>query len=347
MTSSDPDLERKHHVHQVHPACRRLRRRLMRSAAGPGGRQSEDRLHQHPLGARRRARRSHPRRLQPGTRTYRRQGRRPAGRTADRGRHAKARRRAPARRAHAQARQGRRHDWHRVPEYSAGRPAAGIRGADLLHQHQHRPLGPGRREVQPVFLCRLVGQRQLFRSHRQERQRQGLQECLRDRAQLPGRRRCGEWLQALLQGGLRRRGLYQARPARLRGRAVAVARGQARRGVFLPARRHGRQLPQAVPAGGAEQGLPALRHRLVVRPGHAGRGGRRHAGRAQRRALEPRPRQRAEQALRRRLREEIRPPAQRIRLAGLRRGDADRRRGARREGPCRRQGRVRQGAAGG
>ena len=64
----------------------------------------------------------------------------------------------------------------------------------------------------------------------------------------PTIRRAGraQRLQARLQGRPGRRGLHQAGPDRLRGRAGADPRGQAGRGLHLPARRHGHQFRQAV-----------------------------------------------------------------------------------------------------
>ena len=63
---------------------------------------------------------------------------------------------------------------------------------------------------------------------------------------LSGGQGCAQRLQARLQGRPGRRGLHQAGPDRLRGRAGADPRGQAGRGLHLPARRHGHQFRQAV-----------------------------------------------------------------------------------------------------
>ena len=51
------------------------------------------------------------------------------------------------------------------------------------------------------------------------------------------------------KGEVRRRGLRAAQPARLLGRAVQDRRRHARRDLRVPARRHGRELRQAVPPG--------------------------------------------------------------------------------------------------
>ena len=130
------------------------------------------------------------------------------------------------------------------------------------------------------------------------------------------------------QGQDQRRDPHQARPARLRRRIGADPFAQARRGVFLFARRDGRELRQAVRRCRAVGRYAALRSRPVGRRGRDPLGRRAAARHVQLGALGARPGQRREQAFRRRFPGGVRTSAFAFRRAGLRRGAAHRRRGA-------------------
>ena len=85
------------------------------------------------------------------------------------------------------------------------------------------------------------------------------------------------------------------------GRDRGAARRQAGCGVLLSARRHGHQLPQAVPSGGPDPEDPAVRSGVLVRPDHPRGGGRRGPGRDQLLPVEQGHRQPGQQGLRGRL----------------------------------------------
>ncbi len=154
--------------------------------------------------------------------------------------------------------------------------------------------------------------------------------------ELPGRQGFARRLQAHLQGPGRRRDLHQARPARLRRRARRDPRRQA-----------GGASTSSCPAAWAStssssSSAPGLaRTSSCVLPGFSADQdvinpvGERDGRPVQHRALVARLRQRGEPEVRGRVREGIQAHADAVRVAGLRRGAADRRRGARRQGQAR------------
>ena len=215
-------------------------------SAGPRGRQGQGRVSEHIVGARRGARRRHARRLPAGGEAQRRQARRPS-RRGERGRRpAEAGDRPRGGRALHQARPCRPHHRHGVLQRAAAGHAGDPRLRHDLSQHQHRPRRLRGREVQPELLRRGLAERGHPRRHGRGDEPARAEERLPDRAQLSGRARDARRFQAILQGQDRRRGLRQARPARLRGGDRQHPRRQARRRVLLPAGRHGHQLRQAV-----------------------------------------------------------------------------------------------------
>ena len=198
------------------------------------------------------------------------------------------------------------------------------------------PSSMAGKDCNPLFFAVSLAERRVPRGGRPVRQHARAEERLPDRAQLPGRQGFAGRLQAHLQGPGRRRELHQARPARLRRRARRGPRRQAAGAVHLPARRHGHQLHQAVRRRRPRQGhprccCPASRaDQDVINPVGAAM-----VGPLQHRALVARLHQRGEPEVRRRVPEGIQPHADAVRVAGLRRGAADRRRGARRQGQAR------------
>ena len=142
------------------------------------------------------------------------------------------------------------------------------------------------------------------------------QEGVLDGPQLSGRQGRARRLQALLQGRGGGRSLRPAQPARLRRRTVEDRGGFARRHFRVPARRHGRQLRQAVPSGrfGRQGQVPLRLHRRRGNP--AGAAGRR-ARLLWRRNWAPNIDNSAEQGVRGGLREGIRRRAGDLRVPGL------------------------------
>ena len=156
------------------------------------------------------------------------------------------------------------------------------RGRRLLHQPQRRAFETGRQGLPSELLQRRLAERQPARGHGTARGPGRIRERLHPGAQLPGREGCAPRLQAFLQGQAGRRSVHEAGADGLRGRDRGTARRQAGRGLLLPARGHGHQLPQAVPPGGPDQEDPAVRTGVLLRPDHPGRRGRRRrAGRDQ------------------------------------------------------------------
>ena len=307
-------------------------------------RQGQDRLRQHAVGPVVGARRRHPRRLPAGRQAERRQARRPAGRGAGERRPVQARRRQAAVREEHQARQGRLHDRRGVLQHHAGRAARGARQQRHLHQPERGTVVDRRQGLQPAVLRGVVAERCLPRGRRRSSPTSAtLKTRVPGGAELPGRQGFAGRLQAHVQGPGGRRELHQARPARLRRRARRDPRRQAAGGVHLPARRHGHQLHQAVRRRRPRQGHHAAAARLQRRPGRH-QPGRRVDGRAvQHRALVARLHQRREPEVHGRVPEGIQAHPDAVRVAGLRRGAAHQRRGARREGQARRPRRGAQG----
>ena len=99
----------------------------------------------------------------------------------------------------------------------------------VLHLAQRRPGAVHGRAVQSVLLCSLVAERGLQRGSGPVRDQQGPEERHLPRPELRRRARRRHRFQALLQGQAAGGDVHQARPARLRGRAVADPRREAAR----------------------------------------------------------------------------------------------------------------------
>ncbi len=311
----------------------------------PRRRQGQGRLRQHAVRPVFGARHRHSRRLCARGQAEWRQARWLAGGGDRQRRPVQARRGASTVRAQREARQGRLHDRRGVLQHHARRAARGAGQQGHLHQPERRSFFDGGQGLQPAVLRRVVAERCVPRGGGRVREPARTEERVPARAQLPSRQGFARRVQAHLQGRDRRRELHQARPARLRRRARRNPRREAAGTLHLPARRHGHQLHQAVRRRGPRQGHPARAAGLFGRPGHHHAGGRADGRPVQHGALVARLHERGEPEVHGRVPEGIQARAVGVRVAGLRRGAAHQRRGARRERQDRRPGSGAQGAA--
>ena len=219
-------------------------------------------------------------------------------------------------------------------------PAGSARRQDDLHQPERGAVVDSRQGVQPALLRRGLAERRLPRGRGPVREHARLEERRPDRAELsrPARTRSPA-SSAPTRARSSTRSTPSSASSTTRPSSPRSAPPSRRRVyIFLPGGMGINFIKQFVGAGLGKD-TPLLLARLLGRRGRHQRG-RRADGRAlQHRALGARPRQRREPEVRRRLREGIQAPAVALRLAGLRRGAADRRRGARRQRQARGQGR--------
>ena len=145
-----------------------------------------------------------------------------------------------------------------------GRSAHAVCRQGALPVEQRRPQPAGRCAVQPLLFRHGLPERPVSRSRRPVCGRPEIWPHGADRPQLPRGQGFAHRLQAQVQGPGGRRDLHQGGADRLRDRAGPAARRQARCRVFLPARRHGHQLHQAVRRGGSVQGHHPGHQRFLV-----------------------------------------------------------------------------------
>ena len=129
-----------------------------------------------------------------------------------------------------EVRQGRLRRRLHLVERAAGLAEAGDRRADLPDQRQRRALADRRRAVLALLLLDLLAERPDAAGGRRIHEPEGREDRLPDRPELRRRQGHAGRRGVDLQGQGHRRGPDQvARPARLLGRAVEGAGGQARR----------------------------------------------------------------------------------------------------------------------
>ena len=159
-------------------------------------------------------------------------------------------------------------------------------------RHQRRPARARRQGLQRALLHHLVAERPDARGDGQVHAGPGHHRRLRDGAQLRRRQGHDHRLQALLQGQDRRRGLHQARPARLPGRDQPAAREEPEGGVRLLPGRHGHPVPQAVLRRPACAGRSRCTRSTRWTRSRSRRSKRRRARPVRDALLEPRPQER-------------------------------------------------------